>query len=47
MMDFTQIVNWLLYAFSGLCFGVFASRYSVLAAVYIKKKYQEEASVLN
>lgn len=41
-MDFAQIVNWLLYGFSGLCFGVFASRYSVLSALYIKRKYQEE-----
>lgn len=43
MMDFSQIVNWLLYAFSGLCFGVFASRYSVLSAVHIKQRYREEA----
>lgn len=41
-MNFGEIVNWLLYAFSGICFGVFASRYSVLSAIYIKDKYKEE-----
>lgn len=41
-MDFSHIVNWLLYGFSGLCFGVFASRYSVLSTIYIKNKYHEE-----
>lgn len=42
-MDFSEIVNWLLYAFSGICFGVFASRYSVLAARYIKARFHEES----
>lgn len=41
-MNFGEMVNWLLYAFSGICFGVFASRYSVLSAIHIKNKYQEE-----
>ena len=41
-MDFSHIVNWLLYGFSGLCFGIFASRYSVLSVLYIQKKYLEE-----
>ncbi len=41
-MDFSAIINWLLYAFSGLCFGVFASRYSVLAVRHIKACYAAE-----
>ena len=41
-MNFGEIVNFLLYAFSGICFGVFASRYSVFSALHIKGKWQEE-----
>ena len=41
-MDFGEIVNLLLYAFSGICFGAFASRYSVFSALHIKSKWQEE-----
>ena len=41
-MDFGEIVNFLLYAFSGICFGAFASRYSVFSALHIKSKWQEE-----
>ncbi len=36
-MNFGEIVNYLLYAISGFCFGIFASRYSVLSAVKIKQ----------
>lgn len=41
-MNFGEIVNFVLYAFSGICFGVFASRYSVFSALHIKSKWQEE-----
>lgn len=41
-MNFGEIVNFLLYAFSGICFGAFASRYSVFSALHIKSKWQEE-----
>lgn len=41
-MSFAEIVNCLLYAFSGICFGSFASRYSVLAAVHCQKRYRED-----
>ena len=41
-MNFGEIVNLLLYAFSGICFGAFASRYSVFSALHIKSKWQEE-----
>ena len=41
-MDFSDIINWLLYAFSGLCFGSFASRYSVLSLRHIKARFAEE-----
>lgn len=41
-MDFGEIVNFLLYAFSGICFGAFASRYSVFSALHIKSKWQVE-----
>lgn len=40
-MSFSQIVTYLLYGFSGLCFGIFASRHSVLAARRIKEKFKE------
>ena len=36
-MSFSAIVNQLLYAISGFFFGIFASRYSVLAGVKIKE----------
>ena len=38
-MSFSEIVNLLLYAVSGFCFGIFASRYSVLCAVHIAQKW--------
>lgn len=41
-MSFGEIVNYILYGFSGICFGVFASRYSIFAALRIKEKYREE-----
>ncbi len=41
-MSFGAIVNFLLYALSGICFGVFASRYSVLSALHIKGKWHDE-----
>ncbi len=34
-MAFSDIVNYILYGISGFCFGIFASRYSVFAAVKI------------
>lgn len=42
-MDFHQIVNMALYAFSGICFGVFASRQTLQAAIKIREAYIEEA----
>lgn len=41
-MDFSEIINWLLYAFSGLCFGSFASRYSVLSVRALRARFAEE-----
>lgn len=40
-MNFGEIVNYLLYGFSGLCFGASASRFSVLATVNLFKAYKE------
>lgn len=40
-MSFSQIINYLLYGFSGVCFGIFASRYSVLSARYVKQKFHD------
>lgn len=40
-MDFTQIVNYILYGFSGACFGIFASRYSVFAIRHIRQSFAE------
>lgn len=37
-MTFGEIINYILYGFSGFCFGIFASRYSVLAAAKIMSK---------
>ena len=36
-MTFAAIVNYVLYALSGFCFGIFASRYSVLATLKLKE----------
>lgn len=44
-MSFSQIINYLLYGFSGICFGIFASRYSVLSARYVKEKCRGESFV--
>lgn len=41
-MNFGEIVNYILYGISGLCFGMFASRYSVLSAVKIAERWREE-----
>ncbi len=41
-MSFSAIINYLLYAISGFCFGIFASRYSVLAAVKIKEFFSRK-----
>lgn len=38
-MDFHQIVNLALYAFSGICFGVFSSRQTLQAAIKIREEY--------
>ena len=36
-MDFSTILNYILYGISGFLFGIFASRYSVLAAVKMRE----------
>lgn len=41
-MSFGAIVNYILYGLSGILFGIFASRYSVFAALHIKGRYREE-----
>ena len=41
-MSFSIIVYYILYAISGFCFGVFASRFSVLAAAAVAEKYRSE-----
>lgn len=40
IMTFGETVNLLLYAFSGFCFGIFASRYSVLCVVKIVRLWR-------
>ena len=40
-MTFHQIVTYLLYGISGMFFGIFASRYSVLAALKIREALHE------
>ena len=40
-MTFHQIVTYLLYGMSGLFFGIFASRYSVLSALKIREALHE------
>lgn len=37
-MDFSSLLNYILYALSGFCFGIFASRYSVLSCLKIKER---------
>lgn len=39
-MDISQLLNYALYGISGLCFGVFASRYSVFAASRLAQLYR-------
>ena len=41
-MSFSIIVNYILYAISGFCFGVFASRFSVLDAAAVAEKYRSD-----
>lgn len=41
-MDFSEILNYMLYGFSGLCFGASASRYSVLATINLLEAYKEK-----
>lgn len=41
-MQFSEIINYILYALSGFCFGIFASRYSVLAILKIKNTVQNQ-----
>ena len=45
-MTFTAIVNYILYGLSGFCFGIFASRYSVLAALKIKESWGNGSNLL-
>lgn len=40
-MDISEIVNYILYGFSGICFGASASRYSVLATVNMVEAYRK------
>lgn len=40
-MDFHQIVNLALYAFSGICFGVFGSRQTLQAAIKLSEASKE------
>ena len=40
-MTFHQIVTYLLYGLSGMFFGIFASRYSVLAGVKVREALHE------
>lgn len=42
-MSLGETINFVLYALSGIFFGIFASRYSVLSALFVKRKYQEES----
>lgn len=41
-MSLSELINYMLYALSGICFGTFASRYSVLACRYIRRRHHEE-----
>lgn len=41
-MSFSQIITYILYGFSGICFGIFASRYSVFAMRHIRSSFAEE-----
>lgn len=41
-MSFHQIVTYLLYGLSGIFFGIFASRYSVLSVLKLKASWKEE-----
>ncbi len=43
-MNFSILVKYILYALSGCCFGMFASRYSVLSALHVKDKYRNEGA---
>lgn len=36
-MDFSTILNYILYGISGFLFGIFASRYSVLSAIKLRE----------
>lgn len=40
-MDIGEILNYILYGFSGVCFGASASRYSVLATVNMVEAYRK------
>lgn len=44
-MTFHQIVTYLLYGLSGIFFGIFASRYSVLSALKLKATWKKEGLV--
>lgn len=41
-MTFGEICNYFLYALSGFFFGIFASRYSILAAIKLKGNVNEQ-----
>ena len=41
-MTFGEICNYFLYALSGFFFGIFASRYSILAAIKIVANVKEQ-----
>ncbi|MDO4177860.1 MAG: hypothetical protein Q4D21_01600 [Phascolarctobacterium sp.] len=40
-MDFHQIVNLSLYAFSGIMFGIFAARQTLQASIKIREAFKE------
>lgn len=44
-MSFHEIITWLLYGLSGIFFGIFASRYSVLSMRRLKQAWKEEGAV--
>ena len=46
-MTFAAIINYILYGLSGFCFGIFASRYSVLAFLKLKEAWQQGLSPVN
>ena len=44
-MTFGEICNYFLYALSGFCFGIFASRYSIISVLKIFDKVREQGII--